>query len=1066
MPKKEGIRKVLLLGSGPIVIGQAAEFDYSGTQACRALREEGVEVVLVNSNPATIQTDPETADKIYLEPLTKETVAAIIERERPDGIIATMSGQTGLNLAVELRETLERFGVSVLGTPIESIELAEDREKFKKLMISIGEPVPESLSCSNRGQMAGFIEKEGLPVMLRADFALGGASSGIANTMKEADRLFEAAGAISPSGAVLVEKSLGGLGEIEYEVIRDASDNCIAVCNMENVDPVGVHTGESIVVAPSQTLSDREYQMLRSAAIKIIRALKVEGACNVQFALDQSTGRYFVIEVNPRASRSSALASKATGYPIAKVATRIALGYALPEIRNDVTGKTACFEPSLDYVVVKIPRWPFDKFALDGPIGTQMKSTGEAMAIGRSFEEALGKALRSLEMRPDWRQKTQELSGKPIGEALAPSEFRIQVMLKLLEDKTAGAKAISSITKINEWFVDKLQNIARIKAELAGRKLLGPEDAEIVRTAKRSGFSDRWVCEATGRSADYVRLFCRTYGIKPAYKMVDTCSAEFEAATPYYYSTYETSSDTQKRTKPAGKRKVIILGSGPIRIGQGIEFDYCTVHAVQALRAAGFETIVVNNNPETVSTDYDISDRLYFEPLRLEDVLRVIENEKDGLVGVMVQFGGQTAINLVEGIKRHCDARILGTPADSIDIASNRKRFKALAQSLGVPTVKSGIAFDVAGAVEAARFVGYPVLIRPSYVLGGRAMQVASDDSQLREKIKESFQVSEGMPVTIDHFLEGAIEIDVDIVGDGENYLVAGIMEQVEEVGVHSGDSSAMLPSRRLSPVILEKVRGYSLRLCSALKISGLCNIQMAARGEEACVIEVNPRASRTVPFVSKAIGIPIAKAAALAQVGITLKAQGLESLPVPGAVAVKAPVFPFKRFSGLVDCVTGSEMKSTGEVMAFGKTFELAYAKAILAAGQFPKGNKVFVGECGKWRKAIEAGARSAGFETVAGSRKDIGKLIGGGGVGLVVDGMGFRGGHLDNDSLDTRLKAVGAGVPVITSYFGALAFFDCIYKLGGWKRALQQAGGNIVSLSDAKALNQLEAVSISGGG
>jgi carbamoyl-phosphate synthase large subunit len=818
---------------------------------------------------------------------------------------------------------------------------------------------------------------------------------------------------------------------------------------MENIDPMGIHTGESIVVAPSQTLSDKEYHVLRSAAIRIVRALKVEGACNVQFALDQKRSGYWVVEVNPRASRSSALASKATGYPIARVATKIALGYTLDEIENRITGKTAFFEPSLDYVVVKIPRWPFDKFYCEPSIGTQMKSTGEAMAIGRSFEEALGKALRSLEMRFDWRAQAEALNGNAdVHKSLAPSESRLQLMMNLLQSGKMSCGQLSEITGINEWFVQKIKKITDKKAELAGNRLLGKADAKAVAQAKALGFSDYWISELTGRSLDYIRVFSQAHGVVPKFNMVDTCSAEFPAYTPYFYSTYEnaananaegtaTEGNGEKQAegeaggKPegGGKRKVIILGSGPIRIGQGIEFDYSTVHAVMALRGAGFETIVINNNPETVSTDFDISDRLYFEPLRLEDALAVMREEGENLEGVITQFGGQTAINLVSGIVYNSNAKILGTSPESIDTASNRKKFKALADSLGVPTVRSSMAFTAKEAAKSAVELGFPVLVRPSYVLGGRAMHICHHAEDFDRKIGESIQASAGNPVIIDHFLADAIEVDVDIVGDGEDYLVAGIMEQVEEAGIHSGDSAAVLPARRLSAGALEKIEKYSILLCRALRIVGLCNIQMAVQGEEVFVIEANPRASRTVPFVSKAIGVPIAKVAALCQVGISLEEQGFERFPQikEGLFAVKVPVFPYARFPS-IDCAASSEMKSTGEVMAFGQSFEEAYLKGLKAAGQLPKTGRAAIGDCGKWTEKIMRKAREAGFELARVEAKSE-NTIDVASLGVVVDGL-----LGNNGSPALRKAAIAAGKPVVTSCFGAMALFDAVAQIGGF--------------------------------
>ncbi|MFQ5406611.1 MAG: carbamoyl-phosphate synthase (glutamine-hydrolyzing) large subunit, partial [Candidatus Micrarchaeia archaeon] len=822
-------KKVLLIGSGPIVIGQAAEFDYSGAQAAIAMREEGVKVVLANSNPATIQTDLDTADTVYLEPLNKNTLENIIEKEKPDAFVATMAGQTGLNLAVELREALKKNNAQVLGTQVETIELAENREKFAALMKKINEPVPQSAKATTLNEAKNALEKIKLPAIIRADYALGGAGSGIAKTKQEFEETAMRALQSSATHTILIEQSIAGTAEYEYEVVRDAQDNCITICSMENMDPTGVHTGESIVTAPAQTLTDNQHQMLRSAAIKIIRALNVKGACNIQFALNQKTSQYWVIEVNPRVSRSSALASKATGYPIARVAAKIALGYTLPEITNKVTGKTACFEPALDYIVLKIPRWPFDKFGVpNGKLGTQMKSTGETMAIGRTFEEALNKAIRSLEIRSGYanlatKQVEQE---KNLEKLLQPSELRLFHIKELLRKGTSIEK-IAEVTKINPWFLHKLQNIVTLEEQVKNLRLEDETDQETFTQAKKAGFSDRWISTLCGRSLEGVRFYKEKIGLKPSYKIIDTCAGEFKALTPYYYSSYEQESDEE--TKKTSNKKVIILGSGPIRIGQGIEFDYSTVHAVTALKEKGFEAIIINNNPETVSTDFDISDKLYFEPLTLEDVLAIIKRENENLQGVIVQFGGQTSINLATGLKEN-DVNILGTPVESIDAAEDRKQFAQIAKKLSIPLVKSAQVFTRQEALEKAEEVNYPILLRPSFVLGGRAMTVVTNRNELEEKIDEAVLVSEGRPITMDHFLENAIEIDVDLLCDGKNTVIAGVMEQIEEAGAHSGDSACVLPTQTLSQKTLQTIKEYSKKIALKLQVKGLCNLQMAVK--------------------------------------------------------------------------------------------------------------------------------------------------------------------------------------------------------------------------------------------
>ncbi|MFH1106928.1 MAG: carbamoyl-phosphate synthase large subunit [Candidatus Micrarchaeota archaeon] len=1019
-----GVKKVLVIGSGPIVIGQAAEFDYSGTQCCRALKEEGVEVVLVNSNPATIQTDFEFADRIYIEPLTRETVEAVIERERPDGVIATMAGQTGLNLAVQLRPAFEKFGVRVLGTPIESIELAENREKFAELVRRMGEPIPASGRAESLEEARSVLAEIGLPVIIRPDYCLGGTGTAIVHEEKEFDAA--AAKALDASGthSVLIERSLEGLAELEYEVVRDGSDNCITVCNMENLDPMGVHTGESIVVAPSQTLSDREYHLLRASAIRIIRALGVQGACNIQFALDQKSGEYFIVEVNPRTSRSSALASKATGYPIARIATKIALGYSLGEIENRITGKSAAFEPALDYCVVKVPKWPFEKLRVPRSIGTQMKSTGEVMAIGRSFEEALNKAQNSLEQSV--KQLPALESDDEVSRWLRPNEWRLLVIRELLRSGRLAPAEVSKRTGIHPWFVGKLALLVAMERALESSQIGSEKFLSLLSEAKRLGFSDAQVASVCGTSAENVSFLRKRSGLSPVYKMVDTCAAEFPALTPYYYSTFEAEDESQSLERKAS-RKVVILGSGPIRIGQGIEFDYCTVHAVMALRGLGYETVVVNNNPETVSTDFDVAGKLYFEPLSAEHVLSVLEREA-GVEGVVVQFGGQTAVNLALPLSRS-GVRVLGTSVESIDRSQDRKRFKSLLRKLKIPAIESAVAFSREEALEISGSMAFPLLVRPSYVLGGRAMEIVYDAKHLSSVVDEAIFVSGNYAIILDRFLEDAIEIDVDALCDGTRVKIAGIMEQVEEAGVHSGDSCCVIPPVRVSAGALAKVAAYTRMLCTELGIVGLVNIQMAVQGDEVYVLEVNPRASRTVPYLSKATGVPIAKIAACLQVGRVLDEffDDLDSplAPPPGFFAVKAPVFPFSRFPE-ADPVLSPEMKSTGEVMGLGSTFEEAFLKAMRAAGN-AFGRAAYVGECGKWRKSITNAFKSAGIQVFEGSVAEGAKLVREGRVSFVVDGIRSAAGRSPPDA---RKAAVAKGIPCITGAFAAIAIARALAK------------------------------------
>jgi len=947
--KRADIKKILVIGSGPIVIGQAAEFDYSGSQACKSLREEGYKVVLVNSNPATIQTDREIADVIYIEPLTPEVLEKIIEKEKPQGLVATMGGQTALNLASELAErgALEKYNVKVLGTGIEAIKTAEDRYLFAELMRKIGEPVPESYAVNSVDEAKRAAEKIGYPVIIRPAFTLGGTGGGVANTEKELESVVFHGLKMSRIHQVLIEKSLLGWYEFEYEVMRDAKDNCIIVCTMENLDPMGVHTGESIVVAPVQTLRDREHQILRNAAIKIIRTLKIEGGCNVQFAVNPEKWEYYVIEVNPRVSRSSALASKATGYPIAKIGAKIAVGLTLDEIPNDVTKETpASFEPTLDYIVVKIPRWPFDKFkTADKTLGTQMKSTGEVMSIARSFEEALQKAVRSLDIGRrgiccDGR-KTEEK--EKILEALTkPTHKRLFCVFDAIKTGMS-LKEIHRLTKINPWFTEKIKNIFDIESELAkfissGAQLdAGSERfAELIKKAKKFGFSDRQLAFAFGIKEKEMREL-RKKIVKPAYKMVDTCAGEFAAKTPYYYSAYDAVDEVQV----SDRKKVIIIGSGPIRIGQGIEFDYCCVHGVISAKEEGYETIIINNNPETVSTDYDLADKLYFEPITTEDVLNIIEKEKP--FGIVIQFGGQTPLNIANELAE-AGVKILGTSPESIDLAEDRERFAEVLKKLGIPQAEFGTAHSYGDAEKIAERIGYPVLVRPSYVLGGRAMEIVYDKEELSEYIQEAVKVSPEHPILVDKFLSDAGEVDVDAISDGEDVFIAGIMEHIEHAGIHSGDSACILPPQTLDKGVIRKLKEYTTMLSRALKIIGVVNIQYAVKEGVVYILEANPRASRTMPFVSKATGVAMVKVATKVILGKKLNELGYVGERITRHVAVKEAVFPFLKLPG-VDPVLGPEMKSTGEVMGIDFDFGVAFYKSQLAAGNaLPTHGSVFI--------------------------------------------------------------------------------------------------------------------------
>ncbi len=943
-------KKVLIIGSGPIIIGQAAEFDYAGTQACKAMREEGVTSVLVNSNPATIMTDEDIADIVYIEPLTVDAVARVIERERPDGLLPTLGGQTGLNLAVDLADAgvLKKYKVKSLGTPIETIRKAEDRELFKRMLMEIGEPVLESATANTIEQAREILGRIGLPVVIRPAYTLGGTGGGMAHTRGEFERIVTGGLRVSPIHQVLVEKSVAGWKEIEYEVMRDSANNCITVCNMENIDPMGIHTGDSIVVAPSQTLTNKEYQMLRTASLKIIRALGIEGGCNIQFALDPESNSYHVIEVNPRVSRSSALASKATGYPIARVAAKIAIGKRLDEIPNAVTQKTlASFEPALDYVVVKIPRWPFDKFASgDRLLGTQMKATGEVMAIDRSFEAALHKAVRSLEFGKRtllWEDPNWELGANISSYPLEPTDFRLWAIMAALR-RGIGTEEIHERTKIDLWFLTKLENIVSMEERLLSEKLT----PELLRQAKRLGFSDEQVGTLADRLPEQVRGLRHDWNIRPVYKMVDTCAAEFDAATPYFYSTYEEENEAQATPE----NKAMVIGSGPIRIGQGIEFDYCSVHSAWALQESGFKSIMVNSNPETVSTDFDTSDRLYFEALDEESLRDILENESppnNSPTPSIVQFGGQTAINLAQPLARS-GLPLLGSSAEVIDLAEDRRRFENFLSELGVPQPPGAGVTSVDEALNIAQLIGYPVLVRPSYVLGGRAMEIVHNAGELLRYLKLAMELDTGHPVLIDKYLQGK-EVEVDAICDGESVLIPGIMEHIERAGVHSGDSMAVYPGVNLTESEIKTIIDYAIRIGLGLKVNGLMNIQLVIMPSDSgrsqvYVLEVNPRASRTVPFISKVTGVPMVKVATKVMLGKSLKEQGYESglWPKRNLIAIKAPVFSMSKLIG-VDTHLGPEMKSTGEVMGIDYDFEAALAKALLAAGLMlaPKGAILF---------------------------------------------------------------------------------------------------------------------------
>lgn len=929
MPKRTDIKKIMVIGSGPIIIGQAAEFDYAGTQACLALKEEGYEVVLVNSNPATIMTDQEIADQVYIEPITLEFVSRILRKERPDALLPTLGGQTGLNMAMELAESgiLDELGIELLGTKLSAIDQAEDRDLFKKLMEELNQPIPESEIVTTVEEAVEFANKIGYPIIVRPAFTLGGTGGGMCKNEEELRVIAENGLSLSPVTQCLIERSIAGFKEIEYEVMRDSADNAIVVCNMENFDPVGIHTGDSIVFAPSQTLSDHEYQLLRDASLAIIRALKIEGGCNVQLALDPHSFNYYVIEVNPRVSRSSALASKATGYPIAKLAAKIALGLTLDEMKNPVTGTTyAEFEPALDYVVAKIPRWPFDKFENgERVLGTQMKATGEVMAIGRNIEESLLKAVRSLEIGTH-HLELPELNmiddSELIEKVVRAQDDRLFYVAEAIR-RGYPIEELAELTKIDLFFLDKLLHIVELETEL----LEHPQDENVLRTVKQNGFTDQKIAELWKTEAKQIRELREKSDIKPVYKMVDTCAAEFASQTPYFYSSYEVENESERSAKDS----VLVLGSGPIRIGQGVEFDYATVHSVKAIQQAGYEAIIMNSNPETVSTDFSISDKLYFEPLTFEDVMNVIELEQP--IGVIVQFGGQTAINLAEPLVQ-AGVKILGTTIEDLDRAENRDLFEQALRSLEVPQPLGDTATSKEEAVGIASKIGYPVLVRPSYVLGGRAMEIVENQQDLEDYMEHAVKASPEHPVLIDRYLLGS-ECEVDAICDGETVLILGIMEHIERAGVHSGDSMAVYPPQALSAEIKQTIEDYTIRLARGLNCIGMMNIQFVIHDNQVYVIEVNPRASRTVPFLSKVTGIPMAQIATKAILGEKLSDLGFTNglYPESNAVHVKAPVFSFTKLQQ-VDTYLGPEMKSTGEVMGSDQNLDKALYKAFEASG------------------------------------------------------------------------------------------------------------------------------------
>ncbi len=1054
MPKNPNVKRVMVIGSGPIVIGQAAEFDYAGTQACRSLKEEGVEVILVNSNPATIMTDKDIADKVYIEPLTVKVLEQIIEKEKPDSILPTLGGQAGLNLGMELEESgfLASHGVRLLGTTAATIRNAEGRQEFKDLMERIGEPCAASKVVENVQDGIDFTNSIGYPVVLRPAYTLGGSGGGIAHNREELEEILENGLRLSRVGQVLVERCIAGWKEIEYEVMRDSAGNCITVCNMENIDPVGVHTGDSIVVAPSQTLSDKEYQMLRSSALNIINELEITGGCNVQFALHPTSFEYCVIEVNPRVSRSSALASKATGYPIAKVAAKIALGYTLDEIKNAITHKTyASFEPALDYCVVKIPRLPFDKFiTAKRTLTTQMKATGEVMSICNNFEGALMKAIRSLEQHVDCllSYDFSALSCEEIKERLKiVDDQRIYVIAEAIR-KGVSYEEIHEITMIDVWFIDKIAIL--VEMEQALKK--GPLTVELLKEAKRIEFPDNVISRLTGISEAEIKQMRYDNGIVAVYKMVDTCAAEFAASTPYYYSVYGGESEA---VETSGRKKVLVLGSGPIRIGQGIEFDYCSVHATWAFSKAGYETIIINNNPETVSTDFDIADKLYFEPLTAEDVESIVNIEKPD--GAVVQFGGQTAIKLTESLMK-MGVPILGTKAEDVDAAEDRELFDKILEETQIPRAAGGTVYTAEEAKAVANRLGYPVLVRPSYVLGGQGMQIAISDEEIEEFMEIINRIAQDHPILVDKYLQGK-EIEVDAVCDGTDILIPGIMEHVERTGVHSGDSISVYPAHTINQAVKEKIAEYTRRLAKALHVKGLINIQFIAIGDEVYVIEVNPRSSRTVPYISKVTGIPIVDLAAEVIIGKTIRELGYEPglQPEVEYFAIKMPVFSFEKIRG-AEISLGPEMKSTGECLGIAKTFNEALYKAFLGAGvNLPKYKNMIITvkdadkgeaiEIGRRFEKLgytiyatrstaaalnEAGVKARKVNKISQESPTVMDLILGHKIDLVID-TPTQGRDKSRDGFLIRRTAIETGIHCITAMDTARALVTSLENAGG---------------------------------
>ncbi|HUY32740.1 MAG TPA: carbamoyl-phosphate synthase large subunit [Pirellulales bacterium] len=1067
MPRRDDIHKILLIGSGPIIIGQACEFDYSGTQACKALREEGYEVVLVNSNPATIMTDPDTADRTYIEPLTWEIVAKVIEAERPDALLPTVGGQTGLNLAMELhkRGVLREFGVEMIGAKPDVIAKAEEREQFKQAMERIGLAVCRGRTVHTLEEARQAMPEIGLPCVVRPSFTLGGSGSGIAYNRDEFDAMVRRGLDFSPVSEVLLEESILGWKEYEMEVMRDADDNVVIICSIENFDPMGVHTGDSITVAPAQTLSDKEYQRMRDASLAVIREIGVEtGGSNIQFAVHPLTGRMIVIEMNPRVSRSSALASKATGFPIAKIAAKLAVGYRLHELANDITRETkACFEPTIDYVVTKIPRFAFEKFPeADPKLTTQMKSVGETMAIGRTFKESFQKALRGLEVgsfgfgcdsKDLWGTPEQPSREEIRAKLATPNADRVWYLRYAFKDGIS-VDDVNELTAIDRWFLDNLLEIVELEAELRKHDGLGSVSRELFKQAKQFGFSDRQLATLWSVPESAVRAERKRIGIVATFKSVDTCAAEFEAYTPYFYSTYEDEDETP--AKPDGGRRIMILGGGPNRIGQGIEFDYCCCHASFALRELGIESVMVNSNPETVSTDYDTSDLLFFEPLTTEDVLNVCDRVRPD--GVIVQFGGQTPLNLARALAT-AGVPIIGTSVDTIEDAEDREKFAELLVRLDLRQPANGIARTPEQARAQAAKIGFPALVRPSFVLGGRAMEICYDQAQLERFMAEAFIVAQGKPVLIDRFLEDAIEVDVDAISDGERTIVAGVMEHIEEAGVHSGDSACALPPYSLTGPVVAEIRAATERLARQMQVKGLMNIQFAVKQEDGrqniYILEVNPRASRTVPFVSKAIGMPLAKIAAKIMAGVSLDEQGWESAPIPSYVSVKESVFPFIKFAG-VDIVLGPEMRSTGEVMGTSERFSIAFAKSQLAAGVvLPKQGNIFMSLSARSKRhAVGLGRklRDLGFQLLATEGtgrildadgiavKTVKKLQEGhpnlldhlidGQVQLIINTPSGKGARTDEGRI--RAAAVAHGVPCITTIPAAEAVVLAMRALG----------------------------------